>query len=298
MPERRLGAFYGVAAYLLWGLFPLYWPLLQPAGAGEILGHRIVWSLVFTGLLIAVGRQWTAVAAALRHRRTALTLTAAAGLIAINWGTYIYGVNNGFVVETSLGYFINPLVSVVLGVLVFGERLRRWQWLAVGIAALAVVVLTVDYGRPPWLALILAFSFGFYGLLKKIAPVGAVQGLAIESAALFVPALVVLVLMHGRGEAEFGQVSVGHTALMISAGVATAVPLLFFAAAARRVPLVTMGLLQYIAPSMQLALGVFVFREPMPPGRLAGFVLVWAALAVFTIDSVRANRRSLLAPQF
>lgn len=296
MPESRRGVLSGLAAYLIWGLFPLYWPLLQPAGSVEILGHRIVWSLVFTGLLLAVGRHWLAAAAAVRHRRTALTLLAASALIAVNWGTFIFAVNNGYVVEASLGYFTNPLVSVVLGVLVLGERLRPAQWVAVGIAVVAVVVLTVDSGRPPWIALVLALSFGCYGLAKKVAPVGAVPGLAIESAVLTLPALVVLVALHDRGEAAFGQVSVGHTALMASAGVATAVPLLFFAAAARRIPLVTIGLLQYLAPVMQLGLGVFLFREPMPPGRLAGFALVWVALVIFSADSIRANRRSLIAP--
>jgi len=294
--ESRRGSWYGVAAYLLWGLFPLYWTLLKPAGSLEILGHRIVWSLVFTAAIVFVRRQWPSVRAAVSTRRTALILLGAAVLISINWGIYIYGVNSGQVVETSLGYFINPLVSVALGVVAFGERLRAIQWVAVGVAALAVAVLTVDYGRPPFIALALAFSFGFYGLLKKLAPVGATQGLVIESAVIAVPALGMLVLLHAQGEAAFGGVSTVHTALMVFTGVVTAVPLMFFAAAARRVQLTTIGLLQYLAPTMQFALGLLVFHEPMPASRLAGFALVWLALAVFTADLIRRNRRELVAP--
>ncbi len=296
MTDPRRGIWYAVAAYLCWGLFPLYWTLLKPAGSLEILGHRIVWSLVFTAVIIAVRRQWTAVRSAVRTRRTALTLVAAALLISVNWGTYIYGVNSGQVVETSLGYFINPLVSVALGVVVFGERLRAVQWVAVGIATLAVAVLTIDYGRPPFIALVLAFSFGFYGLLKKITPVGATQGLVIESAVLAGPALGMLLLLHAQGDAAFGGVSAPHTALMVLTGIVTAVPLMFFAAAARRVPLTTIGLLQYLAPTMQFVLGLVVFHEPMPASRLAGFGLVWLALAVFTVDLLRRNRRELIAP--
>lgn len=291
MSDRRAGIVYGITAYFLWGLFPLYWRLLRPAGAVEILGHRIIWSLVFVVSLLVVRGRWPALRAAAGDRRTVWVLAAAACLIAVNWGTYIYGVNNDLVVETSLGYFVNPLVSVVLGVVVFGERLRRGQWIAVGIAVLAVVVLTVDYGRPPWLALTLAVSFGFYGLLKKIVTVRPAEGLAIESAVLVLPALLAVLLLQGRGDAAFGHVSAGHTVLMVSAGVATAVPLLFFAAAAPRVPLSTLGLLQYLAPTLQLVIGLAVFGEPMPAGRLAGFVLVWTALVVFSVDSLRASRR-------
>ena len=204
----------------------------------------------------------------------------AALLISVNWGTYIYGVNSGQVVEASLGYFINPLVSVALGVVVLGERLRTVQWIAVGIAAVAVAVLTIDYGRPPFIALVLAFSFGFYGLLKKLAPVGATQGLVIESAVLAGPTLGLLLVLHANGQAAFGSVSASHTALLVAAGAVTAVPLMFFAAAARRVPLTTLGLVQYVAPVARFAIGLLVFREPMPPGRLAGFGLVWVAIAV------------------
>jgi len=281
---------FAIAAYTIWGLFPLYWPLLKPASPVEVLAHRFVWSLVFVCVLIAFGRNWAKIRAVFRSRRTTMILGAAAVLIAGNWFTYIYGVNNGQVVETSLGYFINPLVSVVLGVLFFRERLRPAQWAATALAAVAVVVLTVDYGRLPYLALTLAFTFGFYGLLKKLAPVESAVGLAVESGVLVLPAVALLMALAARGELAFGQVGVGHTALLLSAGIATAVPLLFFASAARAVSLTTLGLLQYLAPTLQLILGVTVFNEPMPPVRLAGFCLVWLALLILSVDGLLVRR--------
>jgi len=292
MSEGRRGLFYGVAAYSIWGLFPLYWPLLKPASPLEILAHRFVWSLVFVGAMIALGRNWSKVRAVFRSRRTTLILAAAAVLIAANWFTYIYGVNNGLVVETSLGYFINPLVSVVLGVAFFGERLRRAQWVAVALAAIAVVVLTVDYGRLPYIALVLAFSFGFYGLLKKLAPVESAVGLTVESGVLALPAVALLAVLAARGELAFGQAGVANTALLMSAGIATAIPLLFFASAAHRVSLSTLGILQYLAPTLQLILGLTVFNEAMPPVRLVGFSIVWLALIVFSIDGLWARGRT------
>ncbi|UOX99879.1 EamA family transporter RarD [Blastococcus sp. PRF04-17] len=296
MDERRLGVLCGLAAYTLWGLFPLYFPLLKPAGGLEIVAHRVLWSLLFVGLLLTVVRRWSHVRALVTDRRRLLVLTGAAVLIAANWLVFVYGVNSGHVVETSLGYFINPLVSVLLGVVVFGERLRPLQWAAVGIAAVAVTVLTVDYGRPPWIALTLAATFGLYGLMKKIVRTEAAPGLFVETLLVAVPAAVVLGVLHGSGGGTFAREGAGHALLLLGSGVATAVPLLLFAAAARRIPLSTVGLLQYLTPLMQLALGVFVFDEPMPPARLAGFAIVWVALAVFTADMLRharaANRRS------
>jgi len=288
--ERRTGVLTGLAAYGAWGLFPLYFPLLEPAGGVEIVAHRIVWSLLFIAVLLTVLRRWSHVRAAVRDRRTMLVLAVAAVLIAANWLTFVYGVNSGHVVETSLGYFINPLVSVLLGVVVFHERLRRLQWVAVGIAALAVVVLTVDYGRPPWIALTLALTFGLYGLMKKLVRVEAAPGLFLETLVVVVPALVVLGVLQGDGSGTFGGAGAGHALLLVSSGVATAIPLLLFAASTRRIPLSTIGLLQYLTPLMQLAIGVFVYDEPMPAARLAGFVVVWVALAVFTVDSLRAAR--------
>ncbi|RZU34334.1 EamA family transporter RarD [Blastococcus saxobsidens] len=290
MDERRLGVVSGLGAYALWGLFPLYFPLLEPAGGVEIVAHRVLWSLLFVGLLLSALRRWGHVRAAVRDRRTLLVLSGAAVLIAGNWLIFVFGVNSGQVVETSLGYFINPLVSVVLGVVVFSERLRPLQWTAVGIAAVAVAVLTVDYGRPPWIALSLALTFGLYGLMKKLVSVEAAPGLFLETALVAGPAVVVLSLLHADGAGTFTGEGAGHALLLVSSGVATAIPLLLFAAAARRIPLSTVGLLQYLTPLMQLAIGVFVYGEPMPPARLVGFVIVWVALAVFTADMLRHAR--------
>jgi chloramphenicol-sensitive protein RarD len=288
--DRRLGTAAGLGAYALWGLFPLYFPLLEPAGGLEIVAHRVVWSLLFIAVLLTAVRRWSLVRAAVSDPRTMLVLAGAAALISANWLVFVYGVNSGHVVETSLGYFINPLVSVLLGVVVFSERLRRLQWTAVGIAAVAVTVLTVDYGRPPWIALSLAFSFGLYGVMKKLVRVEAAPGLFLETALVALPALVVLGVLHGQGDGSFGNLGALHTVLLVVSGVATAVPLLLFAAAARRIPLSTVGLLQYLTPCMHLTIGVFVYGEPMPPVRLVGFALVWAALAVFTADTLRHAR--------
>jgi chloramphenicol-sensitive protein RarD len=293
--ERRVGVVAGLSAYLLWGLFPLYFPLLEPAGGLEIVAHRVVWSLLFVGLLLSILRGWGQVRDAFADRRTLGVLALAAALIVVNWLVFVYGVNSGHVVETSLGYFINPLVSVLLGVVVFGERLRPLQWVAVGTAAVAVVVLTVDYGRPPWIALALAGSFGLYGLMKKLVRVEAAPGLFVETALVVLPAVVVIGVLESRGTAAFGPAGAGNALLLVGSGVATAIPLLLFAAAARRVPLSTVGLLQYVNPLMQLVIAVFVFHEPLPPARLAGFAIVWLALAVFTVDTLRTahgNRRT------
>ncbi len=290
-PVRR-GYLFAIAAYVLWGVFPLYFKALRPAGAFEILAHRIVWSLVFIALLLAVLRQWREIAALVRQPRTVGGISLAAAFIAVNWGVYIYGVNSGHVVETSLGYFINPLVTVLLGVLVLRERLRRLQWVAVGIGAVAVAVLTVDYGRPPWIALALAGSFGTYGFIKKRLGLPAAHGLLLESGALSVPALVYLAVLVGNGTSTFTGVSVAHTLLLLASGVLTAVPLLLFAGAANRIPLTGLGITQYLAPTLQFALGVLIFHETMPAARLAGFGLVWCALVIFTWDALRAARRA------
>jgi len=300
MSTQRRGLVYGLAAYGLWGLFPLYWPLLRPAGAVEILAHRIVWSLLVVIALLAVialfavRRASTDLPALLRQPAALRRLALAAVVLSANWGVYIYGVNSAQVVETSLGYFVNPLVTVVLGVVVLRERLRRPQWIAVGIAALAVAVLTADYGHVPVIALTLAGSFGCYGLLKKQANAGALEGLTVETSVLFLPALGYLVVLAARGSSSFGvdlPHDLGHDALLAGAGVVTAVPLLFFGAATTRIPLTLIGLLQYVTPIMQLAIGVLLRHEPMPPARLAGFALVWLALAVLTADGLRNHRR-------
>ena len=289
--ETRRGTLYGAAAYALWGLFPLYWPLLRPSGSVEVLAHRIVWSLLAVGVLLAVTRRLTQLQAAVRDRRTLAWISLAAVLIAVNWGTYIYGVSNDHVVETSLGYFVNPIVTVMLGVVVLKERLRPAQWAALGAAAVAVVVLTVENGSPPWIALTLAFSFAFYGLLKKTAGVGAVEGLAIETAVLLPVAGLYLTVLGATGGSTFGTEGTGHATLLALSGLITAVPLLLFGAAATRVPLSTLGVLHYLSPTIQFVLGVTVFDEPLPVVKLLGFVLVWFALAVFTTDLVRHARR-------
>ena len=293
MPETRRGFLYGVAAYGLWGLFPLYWPLLEPAGAVEILAHRVLWSLVTVVLVVLLLRRTRAVAAVLRDPRTRGWLLVAATVISVNWGAYIWGVNNGRVVETSLGYFINPLVTVLMGVVVLGERLRRLQWLAVGLAAVAVVVLTVNYGRPPWVALVLALSFATYGLCKKKAGVDAVESLSVETLVIGPVAAAYVGWLLWQGTAEFGQHGPGHAWLFTTTGIVTVIPLLCFGAAAIRVSMVTIGLLQYIAPIVQFALGVLWFQEAMPASRWVGFVLVWIALAVFTVEAAHHRRQQL-----
>ena len=293
MSETRRGLLLGVAAYSLWGLFPLYWPLLEPGGPIEILAHRMVWSLVVMGLLVVVLRRGTQLRAIGRDPRTRRLLVLAAVTITVNWAMFIYGVNSGRVVETSLGYFINPLVTVMIGVLVFSERLRRAQWVALAIGLVAVVVLTVDYGRPPWIALVLAFSFGTYGLMKKSAGVGAVESLAFETSVIAPFALGYLVFLTWVGTSTFTGEGPGHAVLLTTTGIVTAVPLICFGAAATRVPMVSLGLLQYLTPTLQLATGVFVYGEPMPLGRLAGFVLVWVALVVFSVEALRHRRRQV-----
>ncbi len=292
--QTRRGTLYGAAAYALWGLFPLFWPLLDPASALEVLAHRVLWSLLVVAALLQAGRTWA------RVRVTGtqfLRLSVASVLLAVNWGTYIYGVDSGQVVETSLGYFVNPLVSVGLGVLVLGERLRVAQKLAIGVAALAVVVLSVGSGRPPWLALVLAFSFGFYGLLKKQAGVGAVASLAVETAVLSPLAAAYVVVIGLTGTSTFSSHGVGHASLLATAGLVTAVPLLAFGAAATRVPLTTLGVLQYLAPTIQLIIGTVLRHEPFGPARTAGFALVWVALAMFTVDLVRQRRPVATQPE-
>ena len=284
---------YGLAAYLLWGGFPLYWPLLEPAGSVELLAHRIFWSLLTLAALVLVLRRTRQFAALFRDRRVFGLLTIASVVITLNWGTYIYGVTNDRVVETSLGYFINPLVTVLMGVLILGERLRSLQWLAIGIGAMACLVLTVDYGHPPWIALVLACSFGTYGLAKKQAGAEAIESLTLETMLVTPLALGYLVWLSAQGRSSFAAEGTGHALLLMSAGLVTALPLLCFGAAAIRVPMVTLGLLQYLAPILQFLLGVLWFHEAMSTGRWIGFALVWMALAIFTFESLRHRRRSL-----
>jgi chloramphenicol-sensitive protein RarD len=283
----------GAAAYLLWGLFPLFWPLLEPAAPIEILAHRITWSLVFLVAVLAIAGGFRFVRRL--GRRRILMLSLAAALVTVNWGTFIYAVNSDHVVETSLGYFINPLVTVALAVAVLGERLRPRQRVAVAIAAVGVTVLTIDYGRPPWIALTLACSFGLYGLVKKRVGVDGTQSLFVETAVLAPVALAYLLWLGADGTGTFTTEGAGHVALLATGGVVTAIPLMLFGAAAIRIPLATLGLLQYIAPVMQFLIGVLIYSEPMPATRLAGFGLVWLALCVFTFDAIGVVRRDRAA---
>ena len=292
MPDTRRGLIYAAAAYGIWGLFPLYWKLLLPSSAGEILAHRLLWSLVVVAIVVAALRHFRLVGRLLADWRRTAAVTGAAVLISVNWITYIYGVNSGHVVETSLGYFINPLVSVLMGVLLLREQLRSWQWAAVGIGGLAVAVLTIEYGRLPWIALTLGFTFACYGLIKKKVALPADVSLFAETVAVALPAVGFLVWLYSTGDATFGTISVTHTLLLAGAGLATAVPLLFFAGAANRLPLTVIGMAQYIAPIMQFTIGVAIYHEVMPTARWIGFGLVWCALAVFTADAVRQNRRN------
>ena len=290
--EKRRGIAYGTGAYLLWGLFPLYFPLLEPANPVEIVGHRIVWSLVAVLTVLAVGAGFRPFLALLKDRRRAGLIALAAALVAVNWGVYIYAVNSEHVIEAALGYFINPLVSAAFGILVFREKLRPWQAAALGLGLVAVLVLTLDYGRLPWIALTLAVTFGSYGLVKKIANVGSAEGLALETLVLLAPALAYLLALEVQGDGTFGHESAGHTALLAAAGPVTALPLLLFSASVTRVPLTVVGMLQYLTPSLQFLVGLVVFGEDMPPSRWIGFGLVWAALAILSVDALRAAQQS------
>jgi chloramphenicol-sensitive protein RarD len=277
----RKGIWYAVAAYTIFGFFPLYWKLLDRVPALQTVSYRILWSCVFLLAFVAGSGRWTSLREAARSRRTVALYAAAALAVSFNWFVYIWAVDAGFVVQTALGYFINPLVSVILGVLLLHERLRRAQWAAVGLAAAGVVYLTIVYRSPPWIALALAASFGAYGLLKKTAPLDALQGLSIETSVLALPALAFLVFENQAGRGAFGHAGPLLTLVMIGAGPVTTVPLLLFAAGARRIPLSLMGMLQYINPSIQFMLGIFVYKEPFTRVQFVGFACVWAALVLF-----------------
>lgn len=276
----------------MWGAFPLYWPLLEPAGAVELLAHRVLWSTFTMVLLVLLLRRTPALRAIVRTPRLLGLLLLASALISVNWGVFIWGVNNDHVVETSLGYFINPLVTVLAGVVFLGERLRPLQWTALGIAAIAVLGLTVEHGRPPWVALTLAFSFAGYGLVRKKADVGTIEGLGVETLAVVPLALGYLLWLAGTGEAQAGSGGPWHVLLLTTSGVVTALPLLCFGAAATKVSLTTLGLLQYLTPTLHFLTGILVRNEPMTTGRWLGFALIWSALVLFTVDSVRRRQAS------
>lgn len=283
------GILNGIAAYALWGFFPIYWKLLHEVPALQLLGHRIGWSFLLLLGVIIITKQWDDFRSKLDGRTFGIYFIAAL-LIGINWLTYVWAVNAGFIVETSLGYFINPLLSVLMGVFLLRERLRISQWIPVVLAALGVIYLTFVYGRPPWIALLLAFSFGFYGLVKKLAPLGSLYGLTFETGILFLPALAYLGMVQADKTAAFLHSSLTLDLLMIGAGLVTTVPLLMFASAAKQIPLTTIGVLQYLAPSIQFLLGIFVYKEVFDNSRLIGFGLVWLALIIFWVENYLANR--------
>jgi chloramphenicol-sensitive protein RarD len=295
--ETTAGILFGFGAYGLWGLLPLYFIALLPAGPVEIVANRVVWSVLFCVILITVTRSWRTLANAFRDRSVFGALAIAGALIAVNWLTYTYGVTTGQAVEASLGYFINPLVSVLLGVIVLKEKLRVLQWAAVGIGFVAVAVLTVSYGKLPWIALTLAFSFGLYGFVKNRVgrKVDAVTSLSVETMVLAPAAGATMVFLGLSGSATLAAQGPWHFWLLAASGVLTAVPLLFFGASARRLPLTTIGLLQYVAPMLQFVVALLVFKEAMTPDRWIGFGVVWLALLVLTVDMLRMAGKSSAA---
>ena len=290
MSSSRSGVYFAASAYLLWGLFPIYFKLVRSASPLEILTHRVVWSVLFLAGLLTALRRWSWLRAALGQAKVLAVFAASALMLSINWLTYIWAVNNDRIVDSSLGYFITPLVSILLGQLFLHERLRRVQWVAVSIAAAGVLWLAIEARQLPWIGLVLALSFGTYGLLRKIASLGALEGLALETFMLLPAALGYGLLLLSTNQSAF--VGGGSTlqALLLALGPVTAIPLLLFAAGARRISLATLGFLQYIAPSLQFMVGTLVYGESMSPGRLAGFAIIWIALAVYTAESLLAHR--------
>jgi chloramphenicol-sensitive protein RarD len=288
------GIIYGLGAYIIWGFLPLFWKALQEVPAIEILSHRMVWSLVFVLILLLLQNKWQWVVTAVRSPRILLTFFTTACILALNWFVYIWAVNAGYIVETSLGYFINPLVNVLLGVIFLSERLRPGQAAAIMLALSGVLYLTYSYGALPWISLTLAFSFGFYGLLRKTASLNSLEGLSLETALLFLPALAYLLYVGVTGQGAFLAYARPATNLLLPlAGVATAMPLLLFAGAARRVTLTTLGILQYTAPTIQFLIGVLVYGESFSRDRMIGFSLIWLALLIYSLEGVVSGRRAV-----
>ncbi|CAB4340385.1 unannotated protein [freshwater metagenome] len=287
--EKSLGLIFGLSAYILWGLFPLFWPLLKPASAYEIVAHRAVWTLLFCLVVLAFNKKLRAMFGRLREPKILIGLTATSILISINWITYIWATNNGHVVEASLGYYINPLVMIAFGVILLKEKMRAGQWLAVAIATVGVIILTVDYGHLPWIAISLALSWGSYGVIKKVLGLGALEGLTIETLISLLPYAIFLLILQNQGTGQFGQ-SIGITVLLLSAGVVTAVPLLLFNGSTTRLPYTVIGLLQYITPTIQFAIGVWLRHEDMSLASWIGFFVIWIALITLGVDLVRSSR--------
>lgn len=290
------GILNGIATYILWGLFPIYWKWLHEVPALQIIGHRISWSFILLIVVILLSRQWQSFRSVALTPKTIGIYSVAAVLLSVNWLVYVWGVNAGFIVETSLGYFINPLFSVLLGVVFLRERLRPVQWIPVALVTAGVIYLTVTYGRPPWIALSLAFTFGLYGLVKKLAPLGSLYGLTLETGLVFPIALLYLAFVGFTGTGSFLRDGLRTDFLLIGTGAVTSIPLLLFASAARQIPLTMIGILQYIAPTMQFLIGVFLYHETFDQTRLIGFSLVWLALIIFWLENYLANRRVPVQP--
>ena len=289
------GIWYGIGAYVTWGLFPIYWKWLHNVPALQLIGHRILWSFLLLFVVILVSRQWSVFRAAALKPHVLRIYFVAAVLIGINWLVYVWAVNAGFIVQVSLGYYINPLLNVLMGVLFLRERLRPLQWIPLGLAAAGVLYLTWAYGSLPWISLTLAFSFGIYGLVKKTAPLGSLYGLTLETGLLFLPALLYLLCADAIGQGAFLHTGAISDVLMMGAGLMTTIPLLMFASAARRIPLSLVGILQYIAPTLQFLLGVLVYGEPFTHTQLIGFGVVWVALILFAVEGYLASRAQPVA---
>jgi chloramphenicol-sensitive protein RarD len=289
LSKNKFGLLFGVSAYSLWGIFPLYWPLLEPANPLEIVSHRAVWTLVFCFIVLAATKALKSTLATLKRPKVAVKLFLSSLLVSINWLVYIWATNNEHVVEASLGYYINPLIIIGFGVIFLKEKMRGLQWAAVTIASIGVLVLTLDYGRLPWIALTLAVSWGSYGLVKKQLGLGALEGLAIETFISSFFYLAYLIYIGNQGTGQFGQ-GWGLTLLLMSAGAITAIPLLLFNGSTNRLPFTTIGLLQYITPTLQFSIGVWVLNEDMPTARWAGFLIIWVALVALTLDLVKSSR--------
>jgi len=289
LSKNKLGLLFGISAYSLWGAFPLYWPLLEPANALEIVSHRAVWTLVFCFIVLAATKALKSTLATLKQPKITIRLFLTSLLISINWLVYIWATNNGHVVEASLGYYINPLIIIGFGVILLKEKMRPLQWAAVTIASIGVLVLTIDYGRLPWIALALAVSWGSYGLIKKQLGLGALEGLAIETLISAFFYLGYLIYIGNQGTGQFGH-SWGLTLLLMSAGAVTAIPLLLFNGSTNRLPFTTIGLLQYITPTLQFSVGVWVRHEDMPTARRIGFLIIWVSLSTLALDLVKSSR--------
>jgi chloramphenicol-sensitive protein RarD len=289
LKKEKAGLLFGVSAYTLWGLFPLYWPLLKPANPLEIVSHRAVWTVVFCVIILGITKSLKSTLATFKRKHVAIKLFSTSVLISINWLVYIWATNNGHVVEASLGYYINPVIIIAMGVILLHEKMRKLQWISIAIASTGVLILTIDYGRLPWIAIALALSWGSYGFIKKSLGLGALEGLAIETMISSVPYLGYLIYLGSQGTGQFGN-GVVITTLIISAGAVTAIPLLLFNGATTRLPFTIIGLLQYITPTLQFAIGVWVLHEDMPAARWIGFVIIWIALVVLATDLFRSNR--------